>query len=104
MATEPSRTYPSDLPVLALRQTVVFPLTVQPLAINRPASIESVNRALTGDRGFNGGVESIVSDRQGWARLIVSVGPDRVLPCQSANIVVRGTRAAPDRVLKRLGK
>src|SRR6202043_1595836 len=50
MATEPSRTYPSDLPVLALRQTVVFPLTVQPLAINRPASMESVNRALTGDR------------------------------------------------------
>jgi ATP-dependent Lon protease len=45
-----ARTYPSDMPVLALRQTVVFPLTVQPLAINRPISIEAVNRALTGDR------------------------------------------------------
>jgi ATP-dependent Lon protease len=50
MATEPERTYPSELPVLALRQTVVFPLTLQPLAINRPMSIESVNRALAGDR------------------------------------------------------
>src|SRR3954447_21562243 len=50
MATEPARTYPSELPVLALRQTVVFPLTLQPLAINRPMSIESVNRALSGDR------------------------------------------------------
>jgi ATP-dependent Lon protease len=50
MATDPARTYPSELPVLALRQTVVFPLTLQPLAINRPLSIESVNRALTGDR------------------------------------------------------
>jgi ATP-dependent Lon protease len=50
MATEPARTYPSELPVLALRQTVVFPLTLQPLAINRPLSIESVNRALAGDR------------------------------------------------------
>jgi ATP-dependent Lon protease len=50
MATEGSRTYPSELPVLALRQTVVFPLTLQPLAINRPMSIDSVNRALTGDR------------------------------------------------------
>src|SRR5689334_3236574 len=50
MATEPVRTYPSELPVLALRQTVVFPLTLQPLAINRPASIDSVNRALSGDR------------------------------------------------------
>ena len=50
MATEPARTYPSELPVLALRQTVVFPLTLQPLAINRPLSMESVNRALAGDR------------------------------------------------------
>src|SRR5438445_3005401 len=50
MATEPARTYPSELPVVALRQTVVFPLTLQPLAINRPVSIESVNRALGADR------------------------------------------------------
>jgi ATP-dependent Lon protease len=48
--TEPSRTYPSELPVLALRETVVFPLTLQPLAINRPMSVDAVNRALTGDR------------------------------------------------------
>src|SRR3954462_15972605 len=50
MANEGARTYPSELPVLALRQTVVFPLTLQPLAINRASSIESVNRALAGDR------------------------------------------------------
>jgi ATP-dependent Lon protease len=50
MATDAARAYPSELPVLALRQTVVFPLTLQPLAINRAVSIESVNRALAGDR------------------------------------------------------
>src|SRR5262245_39755788 len=50
MANEGARSYPSELPVLALRQTVVFPLTLQPLAINRAMSIESVNRALGGDR------------------------------------------------------
>ena len=50
MASEPERTYPSELPVVALRETVVFPLTLQPLAINRPMSIDSVNRALSGDR------------------------------------------------------
>ena len=50
MATEPARTYPSELPVVPLRETVVFPLTLQPLAINRPMSIEAVNRALAGDR------------------------------------------------------
>jgi ATP-dependent Lon protease len=50
MATEPARTYPSELPVLALRQSVVFPLTLQPLSVNRPLSIEAVNRALASDR------------------------------------------------------
>lgn len=43
-------TLPSELPVLPLRRTVAFPLTLQPLAVNRPVSIESVNRALSGDR------------------------------------------------------
>jgi ATP-dependent Lon protease len=41
---------PSSLPVLPLRRTAAFPLTLQPLAVNRPASIESVNTALTTDR------------------------------------------------------
>ena len=50
MATDPARTYPSELPVIPLRETVVFPLTLQPLAISRPMSIESVNRALANDR------------------------------------------------------
>jgi ATP-dependent Lon protease len=50
MPPDATRTYPSDLPVLALRDTVVFPLTLQPLAISRPFSVESVNRALAGDR------------------------------------------------------
>jgi ATP-dependent Lon protease len=50
MATEPARTYPSELPVLALRQSVVFPLTLQPLGVNRPMSLEAVNRALASDR------------------------------------------------------
>src|SRR5687768_13524628 len=41
---------PTELPVLPLRRTVAFPLTLQPLAVNRPVSIETVNRALGGDR------------------------------------------------------
>ncbi len=41
---------PAELPVLPLRQTVVFPLTLQPLAVNRPVSTESINRALSTDR------------------------------------------------------
>ncbi len=41
---------PSRLPVLPLRDAVVFPLTMQPLAANRAVSVDSINRALGGDR------------------------------------------------------
>jgi ATP-dependent Lon protease len=41
---------PAELPVLPLRRTVAFPLTLQPLAVNRPVSMETVNRALASDR------------------------------------------------------
>ena len=50
MAEPTTPQLPSELPVLPLRRTVAFPLTLQPLAVNRPVSIESVNRALGGDR------------------------------------------------------
>jgi endopeptidase La len=47
---EPTPSLPAELPVLPLRRTVAFPLTLQPLAVNRPVSVESVNRALASDR------------------------------------------------------
>ena len=50
MADPTPPTLPSELPVLPLRRTVAFPLTLQPLAVNRPVSIETVNRALATDR------------------------------------------------------
>jgi endopeptidase La len=50
MADAATPTLPSELSLLPLRRTVAFPLTLQPLAVNRPVSIESVNRALAADR------------------------------------------------------
>src|SRR5688572_18921096 len=49
---EPSQTpaLPSELPVVPLRSAVVLPLTVAPLGVSRPISVEAVNRALAGDR------------------------------------------------------
>jgi ATP-dependent Lon protease len=49
---EPAQTpaLPSELPVIPLRETVVLPLTVAPLGVIRPISVEAVNRALAGDR------------------------------------------------------
>ena len=50
MTDTPDPSYPSELPVLPLRRTVTFPLTLQPLAVSRPVSVESVNAALGADR------------------------------------------------------
>ena len=41
---------PSELPVVPLRGAVVLPLTVAPLGVSRPISVEAINRALAGDR------------------------------------------------------
>ena len=41
---------PAELPVVPLRDTVVLPMTVAPLGVGRPISVEAINRALAGDR------------------------------------------------------
>jgi ATP-dependent Lon protease len=50
MAEPPAPALPSELPVVPLRGAVVLPLSVSPLGVNRPMSVEAVNRALAGDR------------------------------------------------------
>ncbi|MDQ3348236.1 MAG: endopeptidase La [Acidobacteriota bacterium] len=41
---------PAELPVVPLRDAVVLPMTIAPLGVARPQSVEAVNRALAGDR------------------------------------------------------
>jgi endopeptidase La len=50
MADAATPAIPSSLPVLPIRESVAFPLSVMPLAVNRPQSIDAVQRALAGDR------------------------------------------------------
>ncbi|HEY7292044.1 MAG TPA: endopeptidase La [Vicinamibacterales bacterium] len=99
MATEPARTYPSELPVLPLRQTVVFPLTLQPLAINRPLSIDAINRALTSDRLVFLALQHSDADDPEAADLrpIGTVGAIRQMakvPNGGIHIIVEGLRRA----------
>src|SRR5215204_546006 len=48
--TTPTPQLPNELPVVPLRGAVVLPMTVAPLGVSRPMSIEAVNKALAGDR------------------------------------------------------
>jgi ATP-dependent Lon protease len=106
MATDPARTYPSELPVLALRQTVVFPLTLQPLAINRPLSIEAVNRALAGDRLVFLAVQNNDKDEPepGELRTVGTIAAIRQMakmPNGGVHVIVEGlVRAKADLVTK----
>ena len=99
MATDAVRTYPSELPVLALRQTVLFPLTLQPLAINRSVSIDSVNRALNSDRLMLLVLQNGDSDDPEPAdlRSIGTIGAIRQMaknPSGGVHVIVEGLRRA----------
>jgi ATP-dependent Lon protease len=48
--TTPTAPLPNELPVVPLRGAVVLPMTVAPLGVSRPVSVEAVNKALAGDR------------------------------------------------------
>src|SRR3954471_725405 len=48
--TQTTPPLPNELPVVPLRGWVVLPMTVAPLGVSRPVSVEAVNKALAGDR------------------------------------------------------
>lgn len=48
--TEEQTQIPSDLSILAIRNTVIFPSTVFPLSIGRESSLKLIDETMTGDR------------------------------------------------------
>jgi ATP-dependent Lon protease len=99
---------PSELPVLPLRHTVVFPQTLQPLAVNRPVSLESVNRALTSDRLILLVLQDDDSDEPTAENLkrVGTVGVIRQMakaPTGGVNIIVEGLARVRADVFTRSG-
>ena len=108
MATDPERTYPSELPALALRETVVFPLTIQPLAITRPLSIESVNRALASDRLLFLTLQTVDREEPEPSDLktigtIAAIRQMAKVPTGGVHIIVEGLMRATSEVVTRSG-
>lgn len=60
---------PDELPLLLLHGVVVFPLTVTPLAVSRPASVRLVDDAVAGD-----GVVAVATQRNGEREGFFTVG------------------------------
>src|SRR5713226_4315746 len=107
MTSDTVRTYPSELPVVALRETVVFPLTLQPLAISRPASIEAINRALANDRLVFLTLQNTPDDEPAPDDLrrigtIAAIRQMAKVPTGGVHVIVEGlTRARADAVSRR---
>jgi ATP-dependent Lon protease len=101
-------TLPSELPVLPLRETVAFPLSVLPLTVNRPVSIDTVNQALqSGDRMLFMTLQSTKEDDPQPAdlRLVGTVGVIRQMARMpnGIQIVVEGVQRARMGVASRTG-
>jgi ATP-dependent Lon protease len=106
MATDPVRSYPSELPLLALRNTLVFPLTLQPLAVSRPMSLEALNRALAGDRLLFLALQRVERDEpepDDMTRVgtIAAVRQMAKVPSGGAHVIVEGlTRARAETIFR----
>src|SRR5260370_37081150 len=50
--TEETRTYPSELPLVPLREMVVFPKIVQPLGVGREKSVAAINAAMAEEKHY----------------------------------------------------
>ena len=108
MSADQPRDYPSELPVLALRDTVVFPLTLQPIAITRPTSIESVNRALAADRLLFLTLQTTEDDEPQPDQLqkigtIAAIRQMAKVPNGGVHVVVEGLARARSEVVTRSG-
>jgi ATP-dependent Lon protease len=108
MAADPARSYPSEMPVLALHDTSVLPLTVQPLAIDRPISLEAVNRALGGDRLLFLVLQAYDKDdpEPGDLRTIGTIAAIRQMgrvPAGGVHVIVEGLTRARSTITTRTG-
>ncbi|MBI2774042.1 MAG: endopeptidase La [Chloroflexi bacterium] len=52
MTDETTRTYPSDLPLVPLREAVIFPKIVTPLGVGRERSVHAVNAAMQAEKHY----------------------------------------------------
>lgn len=108
MATDAAYPYPSELPAVALRDTVVFPLTLQPLAITRPWSIDSVNRALAADRLLFLSLQTVERDDpqpEDLKRIgtIAAIRQMAKVPTGGIHVIVEGLTRARAETLTRSG-
>jgi ATP-dependent Lon protease len=75
---------PKVLPVLPLRSTVLFPMSMTPLTIGRTGSVKLVDEAMAGDR-----IIAVVAQKSSEVQ---KPGPDDLYPVGTAALILRMVR------------
>ena len=78
----PGTSFPRDLPLVPLREAVVFPKLVVPLGVGREKSVAAINAAMTEEKHY------IVLAAQKDAE-VDDVGPDQIYSVATVAEIVR---------------
>ncbi|MDP9245110.1 MAG: endopeptidase La [Chloroflexota bacterium] len=95
--TEETRTYPSELPLVPLREMVVFPKIVQPLGVGREKSVAAINAAMMDEKHYvifaaqkDAEVDDVTSDQIYGVATVAEIVRLLKIPDGSAQVIVTG--------------
>ena len=95
--TEENRTYPPELPLVPLRESVVFPKIVQPLGVGREKSVAAINAAMNEEKHYiilaaqkDAEVDDVTSEQIYGVATVAEIVRLLRIPDGSAQIIVQG--------------
>ena len=95
--TEENRTYPTELPLVPLRESVVFPKIVQPLGVGREKSVAAINAAMNEEKHYiilaaqkDAEVDDVTSEQIYGVATVAEIVRLLRIPDGSAQIIVQG--------------
>ena len=95
--TEEIRTYPPELPLVPLREMVVFPKIVQPLGVGREKSVAAIDAAMTEEKHYvifaaqkDAEVDDVTPDQIYGVATVAEIVRLLRIPDGSAQVIVQG--------------
>ena len=95
--TEETRTYPTELPLVPLRESVVFPKIVQPLGVGREKSVAAINAAMNEEKHYiilaaqrDAEVDDVTPEQIYGVATVAEIVRLLRIPDGSAQIIVQG--------------
>ena len=95
--TEETRTYPGELPLVPLREMVVFPKIVQPLGVGRDKSVAAIDAAMGEEKHYvifaaqkDPEIDDVTSDQIYSVATVAEIVRLLRIPDGSAQVIVQG--------------